>query len=304
MKKYNLLIALALFAGSVASSPATARAQAPAPAQDDKAAQQAEFERKWYDTCYTKKDNEQCYVQSKELIEKYPSSTYIKNGTAIVKVADQNKAWEKFQTALKAYYTAPQTVPKYDTLVTAGKEYYKFVPDEPSVVAQLAIAGHSVVLGAPQSKSMDGPKDDIEKALGLFETTTPPKEYKPEQWSTLRELVQAQGNQFLAYRLTETNGDQDKALEYLGKAIAVKGKDGAGWKDPFNYQLRSSIYVQKYQALSKQYEGLTDEQKTGDAGKELLKQVNSLLDTKILPEYARILATTGRPELKSVYDQT
>src|SRR5262245_15868403 len=120
MKKFNLLIALALFAGPVASFPATASAQAPAPAQDDKAAQQTEFERKWYETCYTKKDQEQCYALSKELLEKYPSSTYSKNAGPIVKNTDLNKAFEKFQTALKAFYSPPQTMANYQALITAG----------------------------------------------------------------------------------------------------------------------------------------------------------------------------------------
>ena len=52
MKKFNLLIALALFAGTIAFSPAIANAQ------EDKAAQKIEFERNWYDICYTKKDTE------------------------------------------------------------------------------------------------------------------------------------------------------------------------------------------------------------------------------------------------------
>lgn len=70
MKKLSLLIALTLLSGGIVLSPSTAKAQ------DEK---QAEFERVWYDTCYTKKDVEKCYQQSKELVEKYPSSTYIKN---------------------------------------------------------------------------------------------------------------------------------------------------------------------------------------------------------------------------------
>lgn len=300
MKKFNLLIALALFAGPVASF--TASAQAPAPAQDDKAAQQVEFERKWYDTCYTKKDAEQCYVQSKEMMEKYPGSTYNKNATSIVKTTDQNKAWEKFQTALKTFYTQ-QTMPNYQTLITAGTEIYKFAPDEPQVVAQLAIAGYNAVLGPIQSKDFDGPKANIEKGLTVFESSTPAKEFKPETWAVLRELVQTQGNQFLAYRLSETNGDQEQALGYLAKAIAIKGKDGAGWKDPLNYYLRSIIYNKKYAELSKQYTALTDEQKTADAGKEALKQINALLDTKLLPEYARIMATATKPDTKPYYDQ-
>ena len=56
-KKYSPLIALTLLAGCVTFAPLRANAQ-----DDDK---MGAFEREWYDTCYTKRDNEKCYQQSK-----------------------------------------------------------------------------------------------------------------------------------------------------------------------------------------------------------------------------------------------
>ena len=87
MKKFNLLIALALFAGTITIAPVVAKAQT-----DDKAAQQAEFERNWYDICYTKKDNEKCYQLSKELIDKYPQSQYKTPAEKNVRNYEQAKA--------------------------------------------------------------------------------------------------------------------------------------------------------------------------------------------------------------------
>jgi hypothetical protein len=110
-------------------------------------------------------------------------------------------------------------------------------------------------------------------------------------------------NQFLGWRLIETKGDQNEALAYLTKATQIKGKEGAGWKDPNNYWLRSQIYSNQYTDLRKQYDSLPDDAaKTGDTGKEILKKVNELLDTKLIPEYARVLATATKPEAKSLYD--
>ena len=52
------------------------------------------------------------------------------------------------------------------------------------------------------------------------------------------------------------------------------------------------VYNNQYTDLRKQYDSLPDDAaKTGDAGKEILKKVNDLLDTKLVPEYARVLAT-------------
>jgi hypothetical protein len=47
---------------------------------------------------------------------------------------------------------------------------------------------------------------------------------------------------------------------------------------------------------------MTDEQKLSDAGKEVLKKITDLLDTKLIPEYARILATATSKETKPYAD--
>ncbi len=292
MKKLSLLIALTLLSGGIVLSPSTAKAQ------DDK---QAEFERVWYDTCYTKKDGEKCYQLSKELKEKYPDSTYIKNAVAKITAYDQNKAWEKFQAALKAYYTPPQDAPKLENLFSAGDEYLKFEPSHQYVIGQMAVAGVKGALSQTY-KNLDKVKGHAEKALKAFEPAAPPEGWKPEEWNPLRDIVLAQMYQYLGWHTIETKGNQEQALNYLTKAIQVKGKDGDGWKDPNNYWLRSTIYSNQYPELRKQYDAMPDDQKTGDAGKEILKRVNDLLDTKLIPEYARVLATATKPEAKSLYD--
>jgi hypothetical protein len=292
MKKLSLLIALSLLSGGIVLSPSTAKAQ------DDK---KAEFERVWYDTCFTKKDVEKCYQQSKELVEKYPDSTYIKNAKSKVQVYDQNKAWEKFQAALKAYYTPPQDAAKLENLFSAGDEYLKFEPNQQYVIGQMALAGSNGAMSQVY-KNLDKVKGHAEKALKTFESATPPEGWKPEEWNPLRDIVLAQMNQYLGWQTIETKGDQEQALNYLTKATQVKGKDGTGWKDPNNYWLRSTIYSSQYTELRKQYDAMPDDQKTGDAGKEVLKKVNDLLDTKLIPEYARVLATATKPEAKSLSD--
>jgi hypothetical protein len=292
MKKLSLLIALTLLSGGIVLSPSTAKAQ------DEK---QAEFERVWYDTCYTKKDVEKCYQQSKELVEKYPSSTYIKNAKGKVQAYEQNKAWERFQAALKTYYTPPQDAAKLENLFSAGEEYLKFEPNQQYVIGQMALAGANGAMSQIY-KNLDKVKGYAEKALNTFQSATPPEGWKPEEWNPLRDIVMAQMNQYLGWQTIETKGDQQLALDYLTKATQVKGKDGTGWKDPNNYWLRSTIYSSQYIELRKQYDAMPDDQKTGDAGKEILKRVNELLDTKLIPEYARVLATATKPEAKSLND--
>ena len=293
MKKFSFLLALSLLASAIAFSPVQA--------QDEK---QAEFERNWYDICYTKKDKEKCYQLSKELVATYPKSTYFKNAQTIVTNREQTDRYnitnDKFQAALKAYYSAPDAN-KLDQLFAAGEDLLKLVPGNQFVIGQMALAGAHGAL--PQLyKNLDKVKGYGDQALKLFDSSTPPEGWEKASWDNLREIVMAQINQFNGFYLVETKGDKAQAIASLTKSTEVRNKDGLGWKDPTNYWLRANIYLEEYQALRAEYDKLTDEQKTGEPGKELLKKVNEVMDTKLIPEYARVMATATKPESKSYYD--
>jgi hypothetical protein len=300
-KKFSLLIALMPLVALIALAPLAANAQ-------DEA--QAEFERTWYDTCYTKKDVEKCYQLSKELVEKYPKSTYIDNAKVKVKVYDQNKAWEKFQVAFDAYYKQPpQDAAKLEALFAAGDAFLQVEPDNqaPShlyALGQMALAGHQASISRIYDK-LDKVKDYVEQSMKAFQSAQSSEKTRKDfdlYVIPLKELVMANGAQFLGFRLIETKGDANQALEYLTRATQVKGKDGVGWKDPNNYWLRSTIYSAQYIELKKPYDAMTDEQKSSEAGKEILKKVNELLDTRLIPEYARVLATANNPNAKNYYE--
>ncbi len=293
MKKFSLLIALTLLAGSIVFSPSTTYAQ------DDP---QAQRERDTYAACWgDKKDEAKCLSLCAELVEKHPGSNYAKNCKAKIDNKKITDLSQRFQSALTAYYAGPDAN-KLEQLFTAGEEFLKAKPGQQYVAGQMALAGANGAMGELY-KNLDRVKSYAETALKAFEPTTPPEGWKPEEWLPLRDIVLAQMNQFLGWRLIETKGDQNQALDYLTKATQVRGKDGAGWKDPNNYWLRSTIYSGQYTELRKQYDSLPDDAaKTGDAGKEILKKVNELLDTKLIPEYARVLVTATKPEAKGLYD--
>jgi hypothetical protein len=296
MKNFSPLIALTLLAGCLTLSTLKASAQ------DDK---QGAFEREWYDTCYQKKDVEKCYQLSKELVEKYPkSSTYAENAGKRIKAYDQTKALEKFQAALNAFYTPPQSIAKLEQLFAAGDEYLRLQPGQQFVIGQVARAGAFSAMGELAYKNLDKVKGYAETALKTFEPAAPPEAWKKEEWEPLREIVQAQMNQFLGWQLiVPAKGDENLALEYLAKATQVKSKDAVGWRDPYNYVLRTIIYNNQYSELRKPYDVMTDEQKVSDAGKEALKKVNDLLDNKLIPEYARVLATATSKETQTYSEQ-
>lgn len=293
MKKFRLSIASALFVGAIAFSPVQAQDEA-----------QAAFERTWYATCYTEKNEEKCYQQSKELLAKYPASQYAKNAKVKVdnyeKINLYNNANKKFQDALAAYYAGPDAN-KLDQLFAAGDDLLKIVPGNEYVIGQVGLAGAHGSMGQIY-KNYDKVKGYGEQALKAFQSTTPAEGWKKDDWDNLRDLIMAQVNQFLGYQLTETKGDKAQAVAYLTKATEVKGKEGAGWKDPNNYWLRASIALEEYQALRAEYDKLSDEDKTGDKGKELLKKVNAVIDEKLIPDYARVIASATKPEAKSLKD--
>lgn len=301
-KKFSQLIALMPLVALIALAPLAANAQ-------DEA--QAEFERTWYDTCYTKKDVEKCYQLSKELVEKYPTkSAYIDNAKVKVKVYDQNKAWEKFQVAFDAYYKqSPQDAAKLEALFAAGDAFLQVEPDNQApahlyALGQMALAGHQASISRIYDK-LDKVKDYVEQSMKAFQSAQASEKTRKDfdlYVVPLKDLVMANGAQFLGFRLIETRGAADRALEYLTQATQVKGKDGVGWKDPNNYWLRSTIYSAQYIELKKPYDAMTDEQKSSEAGKEILKKVNELLDTRLIPEYARVLATANNPNAKNYYE--
>lgn len=297
MKKFRLSIAFALVTGAIALSPVQA--------QDDP---KATAERTWYATCYTEKpiNEEKCYQLSKDLLAKYPDTTYRKNAETKIKNWEVGNAYknanEKFQAALKAYYAEPDAN-KLEQLFTAGNDLLKIVPGNQYVIGQVALAGAHGSMGQIY-KNYDKVKGYGEQALKAFEPTSAPEGWPKNDWDNLRELVMAQINQFLGYHLIETKGDRAQAAAYLTKSTEVKTKDkeGVGWKDPNNYWLRASIALEEYQALRAEYDKLSDEDKTGDKGKELLKKVNAVIDEKLIPDYARVIATATKPEAKSLKD--
>ncbi len=289
MKKYSYLIALMTLAGAMALSPLTAKAQ------DDK---QAELERNFYDACYTKKDKATCLPLAKDLLDKYPNSQYKKYADQQIK----NDLSDRFQSALNGFHGAPDGG-KLELLVKAAEDYMVKETGPTAVayvVTRVALAATYGSMGN-MYKDTAKAKSYAERALQLMANEKAPEGWDQKDYAPLRETAMAQLNQFLGFNILQANGDSKQAVDYLNKAIAVKHKDGLGWKDPNNYWLRSNVTFQDYQKLSKEYQGLSDEEKTGDKGKGLLVQINPTID-RLIADYARVVVCANKPETKSLKD--
>jgi hypothetical protein len=259
-------------------------------------AEQKAYE-KYYNAVYVEKDAAKGYELAKVFLEQYPDSEVAKYclGTII------NKVGGDFQSALTAFYGdgIPQPA-KLDRLVMVGEDYLKLQPNQPYVSSHIALASSRAVL-AQQVKDMSRAKMLAEKALSLMASPNPPADYPADQYIPLRENVHAQLNQFLGYyELEQPNPNLASAIAFLTKSTEVRNKDGLGWKDPNNYWLRASAYQKQYAKLSGDYRALPDDQKTGDAGKALLDQINPVID-KMIDDYARVVASaTGNEAAKEL----
>jgi len=320
MKNIILFTTLAMLTCTIVLKPLNAQAQSSpaqdAPTQDPK---QIAFLQTWHEAC-SKKDAEnaeKCCQLSKELTDKYPDAgkQFIDYAKGVIGRCALNKAKQKFVSALEAFYASEPEANKLDALFKAGDDYLEIDKDPQSplrlfIVARQPLAGKYAV-AAGVYKNLDRVRTYAERALQAFETLNPPekdkKQYTDYNLFNLRDEALGSLNYYLGYNLIETKGDQpeaqDQALAYFNKAIQVKGKDSKalfGWKDPNNYSLRSYIYSKRYTDLRKKHDALTEEQRNGDTGKELIKQINQLLDTKMIPEFARIIATATDPAFKDM----
>jgi hypothetical protein len=323
MKNFYLITALAMltFVLTPDAQAQSTPAQQPQAAPDQK---EVEFVQSWYDACIGKKpiDNEKCNQLSQELITKYPNHSekkYIEFANRKIAEYKFAKVSEKFNTALKDYVSQKADAAKLDTLLTAGDDFLELEKDPQSpnhlfVVAQQALATHRGVLEEVYT-NYDRVKVYAERALKNFETLSPPEKYKKEysdlNLASLRDLVQANMNQTLGLIMTLTSPDapeaQAQALAYFDKSLKVRSQDNKeiGWKDVNTYQFRRNIYTKQYLELRKKYDALTDEEKLGETGKGLIKQVNEHLDKKLIPEEARLIAVAvNRPDLSELKTET
>ncbi len=293
MTKLSFSISRALLLGALLILPIAASAQAP----DEK---QAAFEREWYAACNPATDKQKCYELSKTLVATYPQSTYLKYAKAKVDDKEIGDLWEQFQAALKDYYAGAPETAKLDKLLNAGDAFLQRRPNYPYVVAQQGLAA----VGAGLSEVYkDHAKVNSYLAKGATTfaaaNTSDEKVMTQKDWTNFRDNIMAAAPQFMGWSLIQSKGSPQAAYENLTIATKVRSTDNPniGWKDPLNYYLRSSIINDEYVAANKEYNALSDLDKTGEQGKAALTKINGIID-RVLPEYARVMATATKPEYK------
>jgi hypothetical protein len=235
---------------------------------------------------------------AKEYVEKHPSGTYAQ----YVGKTHLQCLYEVFNTALKDFYAGQPDMDKLVKLEAAGNDVLKKQPEAPFVIAQVALAYNRATI-TTVNKDLERAKMQAEKSLQVFESATPAKDWKPEDWSGLRENIMAQSNQVLGFIAVQKEpADVEGAVNYLSKAVTVKEKNGLGWKDPNNYWLRAGAYSKQYDAMSKEYNDMPTDVKTSDAGKATLAKLDPVVE-KLIDDYARVVSlTAGNAGAQQIHD--
>src|SRR5262245_5313740 len=189
MKNIILITTLAMLTGAIALKPLNAQAQS-APAQDapTQDPKQIQFLQTWHEAC-SKNDaenTEKCCQLSKELTDKYPDAgkQFIDYAKRVIGRCALTKAFQKFTSALEAFYASEPDANKLDALFTAGDDYLEIDKDPQSaarlfIVAQQPLAGQQAAVTGVY-KNLDRVKSYAEKSLQAFETLNPPEKYKKD----------------------------------------------------------------------------------------------------------------------------
>jgi hypothetical protein len=264
------------------------------------AATPSEEERTLYAKYYEEKDLEKKAAIAKEFVEKFPQSQYAAYCKKTIDTWELTKVYNKYTEADKAFFTANgANDANLTALLSAGDTWLKKTPGDIGPTVRLATAtGYGLLAGF--YKDTNRVFTDAEKALKALEPTAAPKGWKPDVWAKFRAdntplLIQYQG---LA-KLRQSSPDTEAALMYLNKSAAIK--DGSTVKDPNTYLWRAEANSLIYAKNNDEYKALSDDDKRGDKGKELLKTKIYPVGEKIVHDFSRVVAlTANKPELKAV----
>ena len=264
------------------------------------AAAPSDEERTLYAKYYEEKDLEKKAAIAKEFVEKFPQSSYAAYCKKTIDTWELTKLYNRYTEADKAFFTANgANEANLTSLIAAGDTWLRKTPGDIGPTVRLATAtGFGLLAGF--YKDTNRVFTDAEKALKALEPTAAPKGWKPDVWAKFRAdntplLTQYQG----LSKLRQAPPDIEGALMYLNKSAAVK--DGSTVKDPNTYLWRAEANSTIYAKNNDEYKVLSDDDKRGDKGKEVLKTKIYPVGEKIVHDFARVVAlTANKPELKAV----
>lgn len=284
MKKLSALLATACLMGSIYLSPTISFAKANLlvsepttnePAQGDKP--DAASEKKAYDA-YNAARNEKDLAKQLSMVQEslnlYPKSQYARYFKDLLTANIGNR----FQTEIKAE--------NVDTAYKILTE--EAVPNVPDLELNYLLAFLDPL--SRSAKKPDTPNAEkggkvLNRAIELIKADKTPAGVKPEDWSKKKPVVLGSLYQTVGLYTWKAKKNDVDALNIFKESISQD------CSDPLTHYFVAELFKSKYDTFSKEYEALSDDDKRGDKGKEVLDKINGVVD-QMLESYGRTLAVS------------
>ncbi len=283
MKKLSTLLATACLMGSIALSPNTTFAKfnlLASPTGLGQAAQQgdkpdAASEKKAYDAynvARAEKDLAKQLTLIQESLNLYPKSQYVKFFKELLAANIGNR----FQSEIKV-----------ENIDNAYKIFTEEVtPNVPDLEVNYLLAFLDPL--SRSAKKPDTPNAEkgtivLNKTIDVIKTGKAP--VNVPEWEKKKPAVLASLYQTVGLYTWKASKKDDAALNVFKESLAQD------CSDPVTHYFVAELHKSRYDAFSKEYEGLSDDDKRGDKGKEVLDKINAVVD-QMLESYGRTLAVS------------
>jgi tetratricopeptide (TPR) repeat protein len=171
---------------------------------------------------------------------------------------------------------------RFEKAFEMGREVLSADPNNFSILYVLALAAATASKGRDTRFDADG-LTYATRALELAASGNSPPGVAPQMWE--QQKSKALGSLHQAAGLFLYNkADYDPAIEHLKKAAELDPSDPVTF-----YLIGEALKLGKYAKLRESYDKLTPEEKVADAGKQLLQQVDAVVD-EMIEMYARTVA--------------
>lgn len=163
-----------------------------------------------------------------------------------------------------------------------GRDVLSADPNNFGILYMLAVAAATASKGRDTRFDADGLTYAL-KALELAASGNSPPGFSPEAWQQQKAKVLGALHQAAGLFLFN-KAEYDSAIEHLRKAAEWDASDPVTF-----YLIGESLKLGKYAKLRESYDKLAPEEKVAEAGKELLRQVDEVVD-QMIEMYARTVA--------------
>ncbi len=208
------------------------------------------------------------------------------------KLEDAVQAGEAFLAKYPNSVLAPRAKPllvvvyaqtnRLEKAFALGREVLNADPNNFGLLYVLTLAASAASKGRDTRFDADG-LTYATRALELAATGSSPPGFLPQVWEQQKSKILGALHQAAGLFLYN-KAEYDPAIEHLKKSSELDPSDPVTF-----YLIGESLKLGKYTKLRESYDKLTPEEKTAEAGKELLRQVDEVVD-QMIEMYARTVA--------------